>query len=155
MQLGRMIVLKLSTRGKYGFRAILELAINYGSGPIPLKNVSEKLDISQKYLEQLVTSLKLAGLIKSVRGAHGGYALAKHPSEIKLSEVIQTLEGSIAPSECVNNSAVCLRSKSCVARGVWIQMKEAMNGVLKSTTLQDLVEQERVQEQRCEVMYYI
>jgi Rrf2 family protein len=136
-----MIVLKLSTRGKYGFRAILELAINYGNGPISLKNISARLDISQKYLERLVKSLKSAGLVQSFRGAHGGYALAKHPSEIKLSEVIQTLEGSIAPSECVNNSAVCLRSKSCAARDVWIKMKEAMNGVLKSTTLQDIVEQ--------------
>ena len=89
-----MIVLKLSTRGKYGFRAILELAINYGNGPIPLKNVSERLDISQKYLEQLVTSLKIAGLVKSVRGAHGGYVLAKHPSEIRLDEVIRILEGT-------------------------------------------------------------
>lgn len=147
--------MKLSTRGKYGFRAILELAINYGSGPIPLKHVSEQLDISQKYLERLVTSLKSAGLVQSFRGAHGGYALARHPSEIRLSEVIQSLEGSIAPSECVNNSAVCLRSKSCVARGVWVKMKEAMNGVLKSTTLQDLVEQEQAQEPRGEVMYYI
>lgn len=150
-----MIVLKLSTRGKYGFRAILELAINYGSGPIPLKNVSERLDVSQKYLEQLVASLKLAGLVKSVRGAHGGYALARHPSEIKLSEVIRTLEGSIAPSECVNDSKVCPRSKFCVTRSVWARMKEAMNGVLESTTLQDLVEQQKAQEQRDEIMYYI
>jgi len=150
-----MFILKLSTRGKYGFRAILELAIHYGRGPIPLKNVSERLDISQKYLERLVTSLKSAGLVQSFRGAHGGYTLARHPSEIKLSEVIQTLEGSIALSECVNNSAVCLRSKSCVVRGIWVEMKEAMNGVLKSTTLQDLVEQERAQEQRGEVMHYI
>jgi len=150
-----MIVLKLSTRGKYGFRAILELAINYGSGPIPLKNVSERLDLSQKYLEQLVTSLKLAGLVKSVRGAHGGYALAKHPSEIRLSEVIRTLEGSIAPSECVNDSEVCPRSKSCVTRSVWAKMKDAMNGVLESTTLQDLVEQQQSQKQGDEIMYYI
>lgn len=150
MQLGRMVVLRLSTRGKYGFRAILELAINYGRGPIPLKNVSERLDISQKYLEQLVASLKLAGLVKSVRGAHGGYALAKHPSEIRLDEVIRTLEGSIAPSECVNDSEVCPRSKFCVTRNVWTKMKEAMNGVLESTTLQDLVEQQRTQEQCAE-----
>jgi Rrf2 family protein len=150
-----MVVLKLSTRGKYGFRAILELAINYGNGPIPLKNVSERLDISQKYLGQLVAFLKMAGLVKSVRGAHGGYALARHPSEIKLSEVIRTLEGSIAPSECVNDSEVCPRSKFCVTRGIWTKMKEAMNGVLESTTLQDLVEQQRAQEQRDEIMYYI
>jgi len=150
-----MVVLKLSTRGKYGFRAMLELAINYGNGPIPLKNVSEQLDISQKYLEQLVAALKSAGLVKSVRGAHGGYALAKHPSEIKLSELIRTLEGSIAPSECVNDSEVCPRSKSCVTRSVWAKMKEAMNGVLESTTLQDLVEQQRTLGQNNEMMYYI
>jgi Rrf2 family protein len=138
-----MIVLKLSTRGKYGFRAILELAMNYGNGPISLKNISEQLDISQKYLEQLIASLRLAGLVESVRGAYGGYALAKHPSEIKLDEVIRTLEGSISPSECVNDSEICPRSKSCIARGVWAKMEEAMSGVLESTTLQDLVEQQR------------
>jgi Rrf2 family protein len=150
-----MIVLKLSTRGEYGFRAILELAINYGNGPIPLKNVSKRLDISQKYLEQLVASLKMAGLVKSARGAHGGYTLARHPSEIRLDEIIRTLEGSIAPSECVNDSEVCSRSKFCVTRSVWAKMKEAMNGVLESITLQDLVEQQQAQEQRDEIMYYI
>ena len=147
--------MKLSTKGRYGMRAILDLAMNYGQGPISLKYIAQRQEISQKYLERLITFLKLAGLVKSIRGTHGGYILAKHPSKIKLSEVIQVLEGSIALVECVENPKSCPRVNHCATREIWKKMKEAMNNVLESTTLQDLVEQQNEKMQSEREMYYI
>jgi len=91
----------------------------------------------------------------SIRGAKGGILLAKAPEEIKLSEVLQILEGSIAPTQCLNNPEICERSAFCVTRDVWDELKKAMDGVLESTTLQDLVERHRKKEQPEEAMYYI
>ncbi len=147
--------MKLSTRGQYGTRALLDLALHWGEGPILLKDISKRQEISVAYLEQLITPLIAGGLARSTRGARGGVSLAKPPHEIRLSEVIQLLEGSIAPVECVNNPAVCLRSASCAPRDIWSELKDAMNGVLESTTLQDLVERQRKKEQSEEIMYHI
>jgi Rrf2 family protein len=94
-------------------------------------------------------------MVLSTRGPRGGVSLAKPPEEIRLSEVIQLLEGSIAPVECINNPGVCSRSELCVTRDIWGEMKKAMNGVLESTTLQDLVERQRRKGYPEEVMYYI
>ena len=138
--------MKLSTRGRYGARAMLDLAIYHGEGPILLKDIARRQHISERYLEHLVTSLKAAGLVSSKRGAHGGFALAKSPSEIRLCEVIQTVEGSIAPVECVDDPEVCPRAGLCVTRDVWIEMKKAMSRVLESITLQDLVQHQRKKE---------
>ena len=147
-------LMKLSTKGRYGLRAMVELSINYGSKPIALKQISERLDISQKYLERLFASLKLAGLLHSARGAHGGYVLARHPSEINLHEVLQILEGSISPAECVDNPEICPLDKCCVIHGVWERLKEAMSDILESTTLQDLAKEQKKQLSE-DVMYYI
>ena len=147
--------MRLSTKARYGVRAMLSLALDYGRGPIPLKEVAEQQEISVKYLEHLMASLRSAGLVRSVRGAHGGYLLAKSPSQIRLDEVVRVLEGSIAPVECVDDASLCGRVGLCVTRDVWGEMKEAMASVLASTTLQDLVERQKEREQSEETMYYI
>jgi Rrf2 family protein len=147
--------MKLSTKGRYGTRALLELALHYGEGPIPLKDVARSQQISLQYLEHIVTPLVAAGIIRSTPGARGGVWLAKPPHEIKLSEVIELLEGSIAPVECVNDPGYCSRSELCVTRDIWSEMKEVINGVLESTTLQDLVERQKRKGQSKEVMYHI
>ena len=147
--------MKLSTRGRYGTRALLELALHQGEGPVLLKDISQRQQIPLQYLEHLITPLIAAGMVLSTRGPRGGVSLAKPPEEIRLSEVIQLLEGSIAPVECINNPGVCSRSELCATRDIWGEMKKAMNGVLESTTLQDLVERQRRKGYPEEVMYYI
>ena len=147
--------MKLSTKARYGVRAMLSLALDYGQGPVPLKNVAKQQGISEKYLEHLMVSLKSAGLVRSVRGMHGGYILAKSPSHTNLNELVQALEGSIAPVECVDDPSLCRRVRFCVTRDIWGKMKEAMEMVLESTTLQDLVERQKEQEQSEGTMYHI
>ncbi len=147
--------MKLSTRGKYGTRALLELALHQGEGPVQLKDIAQRQQIPLQYLEHLVTPLIAGGIVRSTRGARGGVSLAKPSEEIKLSEVIQLLEGSIAPVDCIDNPGICKRSASCVTRDVWGEMKQALDGVLESTTLRNLVERHKEKEQSEEVMYYI
>jgi len=148
-------LMKLSTRGRYGARALVDLALRYGEGPLLLRDIAKRQDISEHYLEHLCILLKAAGIIKSIRGARGGVALAKPPSEIRLSEVIQTLEGSTAPVECVNDAKICQRSASCATRDIWGRIRNAIDEVLESTTLQDLAERQREKEKNESVMYYI
>jgi len=147
--------MKLSTRGRYGTRALLELALHQGEGPVPLKDIAQRQQISLQYLEHLITPLIAAGIVLSTRGPRGGVSLAKPPEAIRLSEIIQLLEGSIAPVECVNNPGICVRSKLCVTRDIWGELKKVMNGVLESITLQDLVERQKRKEQPEGVMYHI
>lgn len=147
--------MKLSTRARYGTRALLELALRKGEGPVLLKEIAKKQQISLPYLEHLVSPLIAGGIIRSIKGPRGGVFLAKVPEEIKLSEVIQLLEGSVAPVECVNDPGVCNRSAFCVTRDVWAELKKVMNGVLESTTLQDLVERHKKKERPEPAMYYI
>jgi len=147
--------MKLSTRGRYGLRALLDLAVHQGEGMVLLKDIARRQEVSLPYLEHLITPLIAGGLVKSTRGARGGVLLRKQPAEVRLTEVVQLLEGSIAPVDCVNDPRVCSRSASCVTRDIWIQIKDAMIQVLDSTTLQDLVERHRQKEQTETGMYHI
>jgi len=147
--------MKLSTRGRYGVRALLDLALHRGEGLVLLKDIARRQEVSLPYLEHLITPLMTAGLVKSTRGARGGVSLLKPPSEIKLSEVVQLLEGSIALVDCVDNPGLCQRSGFCVTRDIWVEMKEAMSQVLDSTTLQDLVERQKRKDRPEEMMYHI
>ena len=147
--------MKLSTRGRYGTRALLDLALHQGQGRILLKDIAQRQQISLRYLEHLIAPLIAGGMVWSTRGAKGGVSLARHPKDITLSEVIQLLEGSAAPVECVNNPGVCDRSGSCATRDIWGEMKQAIDEVLESTTLQDLVERQKRKEQPEAAMYYI
>lgn len=145
----------LSTKGRYGARAMLDLAINYGEGPILLRDIARRQEISEKYLEHFVSALRRAGLVRSIRGARGGYVLARPPSEIRLSEIMKVLEGSMAPVECVDDPQVCHRAKLCVTRDIWKKMKEAIDNILESTTLQDMVERQKNKESSQAIIYSI
>ena len=147
--------MKLSTKGQYGTRALLDLALHQGEGPVPLKDIAHRQQIPLQYLEHLISPLIAAGIVQSIRGARGGVWLIRLPEEIRLSEVIQLLEGSTAPVECVNNPEVCTRSEFCAARDIWSELSKAINEVLESTTLQDLVERQKRKPQPEEAMYYI
>ncbi len=132
--------MKLSTRTRYGVRAALELAENHGQGPLQIRVIARRQEISVKYLEQLMAILKAAGFVRSIRGARGGYVLAKAPNEIKLSEVFTALEGPVTTVECIEDETFCGRISDCLIRQVWIDVQEAILGVLESKTLQDLVD---------------
>ena len=120
-----------------------------------LKDIARRQQISLSYLEHLIAPLVAMGIIKSMRGTRGGIWLARSPQEIKLSEVIQLLEGSTAPTDCVNNPRVCPRSELCVTRDIWGELKKVTDEVLESITLQDLVERQKKKEQPEQAMYYI
>ncbi len=147
--------MKLSTRTRYGARALLELAFRRGEGPVFLKDIARNQQISLPYLEHLVTPLISGGIIRSTKGPKGGVALAKKPGDIKMSEITRLLEGSLAPVECVDNPDVCERSAQCVTRDLWSEVKEAMDNVLESTTLQDLVDRQKKKGVPGSSMYYI
>ena len=132
--------MKLSTRTRYGLRAIIELAENHGKGPLQIKTIAREQDISAKYLEQLMAVLKSAGLVRSIRGSKGGYVLAKDPNQIKLNDVFNCLEGPVTTVECVENQNYCARVADCSARQVWVQVQNAIKDVLQSITLQDLLD---------------
>lgn len=132
--------MKFSTRSRYGLRAMVDLAEYYRPGtPIPLSRVAERQGLSEGYLEQLITSLRKGGLVRSVRGAQGGYMLARDPARITAGEIIRCLEGPLGPTGCVSEDdpEVCSRSKICATRGMWEQIREAVAGVLDRTTLED------------------
>ena len=132
--------MKLSSRSRYGFRALLELAIAHGSDPLQIRTIAEQQKISNKYLEQLIAMMKSAGLVKSVRGPKGGYLLAKVPNEIKLSKVFTALESPLVVVECLEYAEYCSKCTDCVTRQVWSKMQNTIMGVLESMTLQDLVD---------------
>lgn len=135
--------MKLSTRTRYGIRAILELAQYEGKRPLQLKVIAERQDISVKYLEQLMSLLRSGGFVRSVRGSKGGYVLARPPGQIKLDHVFRCLEGSVTTAECTENLDYCDRSADCAARDVWMKVEEAILRVLHSITLADMVKKTR------------
>ena len=147
--------MKLSTRTRYGTRALLELALRQGQGPVLLKDIARQQQISLPYLEHLVAPLIAGGVIRSAKGPKGGISLGRDPEDIKLSEITRLLEGSLAPVECVDNPRACRRSGACATRDVWSRLKEAMDGVLEATTLKDLAEKQKQQSQKESSMYYI
>ena len=147
--------MKLSTRTRYGTRALLEMALHWDEGPILMRDIAQRQDVSLPYLEQLIGPLVAGGIVRSTRGAKGGVELARPPQEVKLSEVIGILEGSLAPADCLKDPSVCDRSQSCVTRDIWHEMGQAMNSVLEANTLQDLVERNSMKASTKEAMYHI
>jgi len=133
----RRTVMILSTKGRYGLKAIFELALNYGSGPVSLKKISDKYNISESYLEQLFAKLRKSGYIDTVRGPQGGYMLAKRPDEITVGMVLRTLEGDITASECINKE-ICARESICATRGIFEKIENSINNVIDSITLADM-----------------
>jgi len=147
--------MRLSTKGRYGTRAMLELAFHYERDIIRVRDIAEEQEISAKYLEHFLTSLKSAGFIRSIRGAHGGYTLTMEPSRVRLGDILRVLEGTMAPVECVDDPDICGRYPLCAVRDIWCETKEALMGLLNSMTLQDLVEKQKERERCKGLMYHI
>ena len=140
--------MKLSTKGRYGVLAMYDLALHYGEKPISLKNVAQRQGISEHYLEQLMGVLRRTGYVTSVRGAQGGYILAKDPAGITVGDIIRALEGPIAPVDCVASEEAarhCARSRQCVTRGIWAKIRDSINEVIDAITLADLCREEQQQ----------
>jgi len=138
---------KLSTKMRYGTRAMLDLALQGDSGPISLKDVAKRQAVSLKYLERLLDSLQAAGLVRAVRGPHGGYQLSKPPKEVNLRQIYEVLEGPEALVDCTIDPRACPRCDICVTQHVWAQMYQACMDILASTSLDDLVQRAREQVQ--------
>ena len=132
-------MLKLSTKGRYGLRAMVELSHAYGKGAVFMADIAERQGLTRKYLHALLTSLKKANLVESVRGARGGYLLARPPHLIRVSEVVEALEGSLAVVGCLETDNVCARYEGCSTRAVWKNVNDAIASVLSGTTLADLI----------------
>lgn len=131
--------MKLSTKGRYGIKAMVDLAIHYGVEPVSIKSISERQNISEYYLEQLFAPLRKADIIKSVRGAQGGYILNREPKDITTAEIMEVLEGPVEISDCLEENT-CSNIDCCATRGFWARIKDSIDSVLESTTLQDLVD---------------
>jgi len=134
---------------------MVELASHYGEGPIELKEIAKKENISLKYLEQVINPLRADGLVKAIRGAKGGYSLGKPPSEICLYDVIETLEGPLNLLECLGDAKACQKVSSCVTREIWKEVSDAISKIFYSVTLEDMVNRKREKEKSTSPMYQI
>ncbi len=136
-------LMKLTTRVRYGTRALADLAAAYPDGTLSVKEMARREAVSAKYLEQIMSRLKAAGVIVARRGVEGGYALARPPASIRLSEVYQVLEGPAAPVHCVDAPGSCPMEDVCPTHDTWVELKESIEGVLDNTTLWDLAERKK------------
>lgn len=143
--------MKLSTKGRYGVKAMVDLAINYGGSPVSIKSISQRQNISEYYLEQLFSSLRKAKLIKSIRGAQGGYILNRQPEEITVSDIMEVLEGPIEISECLDG-VVCNNVDCCATRLLWKKIKTSIDEVTNSVTLKDIVEDYKAMKEKNEAL---
>lgn len=136
--------MKLSTKGRYGLRAVLDLAENGREEAVALSSVAERQEISISYLEQLVAKLKKAGIVNSIRGAQGGYFLAKKPEEISVGDILRALEGDLNPVDCpeiVGNSSPCSGADLCVTKYVWMRISDSINSTVDTMMLSELLEE--------------
>jgi Rrf2 family iron-sulfur cluster assembly transcriptional regulator len=136
-------MLRLSTKGQYGVRAMFELAKNYEKGPLTIKEIAVRQDVSTSYLEQLLNKLRKSKLIKSQKGPGGGYAINRKPDEISVGMILNSLEGPVAIAQCLDPSAKgCKRVEGCVARLLWKSLGERIEGFLDTIRLSDLLKEE-------------
>ncbi len=146
--------MKLTTKGRYGLRLMIELALNYGKGPILVDVIANNQGISAKYIHVLATSLRNSGMVHATRGPNGGYELGRHPKEINVLQIVETLEGKNAWVECVDDQCACPRANSCAARDLWAEVVSAVDGVLSNRTLADLADAQRNKMEEM-TMFYI
>lgn len=132
--------MRLTTRSRYGTRMVLDMAKRYNEGPIQIGDMARRLDVSVKYLEQLIIPLRKSGYIKSVRGPKGGHMLRKAPEEITVGEIVTVLEGGLFLTKCVEDPNVCNRSRDCLARKIWEQATKAVYDKLNSITFSDMIQ---------------
>ncbi len=147
--------MKLSTKGRYGTRAMLDLAMHHEDGPVNLKDIAERQGVSRRYLEHLMVRLASNGLVRSVRGRSGGFVLARRPSQITLAEVVEALEGHINVVDCVEDPNVCAHVSACVTYEVWEEVSRIITDHLSQVTLDDLCQRQRKKQQAGMAMYYI
>lgn len=145
--------MKLTMKGDYGLRAMLDLTMYYGQGPIESADIASRQYVPEQYLDQILMALRKEGLVKSVRGPRGGHMLARPPAEITMAQVMQALEGYVPPMECLPNPDFCKLSPGCALRGVWQQIDEMTQRILNSTTIEELAQHHRIGD--TETMYYI
>ena len=136
--------MRLSTKGRYGVRLMLDLAIHEGLGPVTLKEIAARQEISEKYLSNLIPLLRNAGLVHSVRGSQGGYTLARLPRDITMKDILLVLEGSMCLVECTEQPQRCKRSEECLLRGIWDEVTGKMLETLQSYTLEAMVERQKL-----------
>lgn len=138
--------MKLSTKGRYGVTAMYDLALHCTQGPVSLKSIALRQEISEYYLEKLMAQLRSAGLVSSIRGAQGGYLLARSADKITVGDIIRIMEGPIAPVNCLlsaqNNNTYCDKAGNCITRGIWEKVATSISAVLDSITLADLCKEE-------------
>jgi Rrf2 family transcriptional regulator, cysteine metabolism repressor len=134
---------RISTKGRYGLRIMTALAAVYGKGPVLADSIGKSQGISTKYVHNIVSNLKTAGLVRILRGPNGGYELARPPEQTTALEVITALEGPVYTVDCVNNEARCSRSKGCSARDLWSEVADAVTGVLVSHSIAELADREK------------
>lgn len=149
--------MKLSTKTRYGMRAMVDLSLHYGKGFVLLKEIAKRQEISMKYLDHIISALKASGLIESAKMRHSGYVLSRPPCKIKAYEIIRAVEGSLTPVDCVDNPNICQRANACAIINLWKKLKNSMISVLEGVTLEDLAKEQReVMEQQTKgKMYYI
>ena len=135
--------MKISTKARYGTRAMIDIGEHFGEGPVSLRKLADRQCISMKYMEQIVPLLKASGLIRSTRGALGGYVLAKEPGEISLRDILQALEGSWSLVDCLDDDKLCDRAKECVTYEIWHDIQTSIYRILDSTTLADMINRHR------------
>ena len=132
--------MKLSTKGRYGVKAMVDLAMHYGDAPVSIKTISQRQNISEYYLEQLFSPLRKAKIIKSIRGAQGGYVLNSAPKDITVADVMYVLEGPVEIADCIEGVADCDNIDFCATRLLWEKIKNSIDEVMESITLQDIVD---------------
>ncbi len=134
--------MRLSTKGEYASRAMLELSLHYEKKPLHIRDISKAQDIPQRFLEQILLQLKRAGLLRSRKGPDGGYYLAKPPGEINVAEVIRAMDGPLAPIDCVSVTAyeICPHERTCSLKGLWKEVRDVVAEILERTTFADLAE---------------
>ena len=134
--------MKLSTKGRYGLRALIDLAQHEKEGPVSITSIAERQEISERYLEQLMSKMKKAGLIRSIRGAQGGYVLAKDLEEVSVGDILRALEGDLNPVECSGflSEGGCQAADNCVTKYVWQKINDSINQTVNEIMLDELVQ---------------
>ena len=146
MQRGK--TMKISTRGRYALRLMIDIAVCGNDAPVRIKDIAKRQEISEKYLEQIINQLSKNNMVISARGAQGGYKLAREPKDYTIGEILRATEGSLAPVTCLEkNHPICDRAAACATLDLWVEIQNAINKVVDNRTLQDLVDRQKKKEE--------
>ncbi|MCM8804990.1 MAG: Rrf2 family transcriptional regulator [Candidatus Omnitrophica bacterium] len=135
--------MKFSTKTLYGLEALIDLGVSYKGKPIYVKDIAKRQNISERYLEHIMLALRKSGILRSIKGWKGGYEFLKNPSEIKVKDIVEILEGKILPVECIERKDICKRSGNCVAAEFWADLKKEIDDFLNRITLKELIEKQK------------